>query len=413
MRIGAFQTEPIEGGGVRFCASAVWEDSARPTCEIRFEIGSELAGDARLDPNAFLVAAFVPALKHGERRIAVDGAVCPVLGRGLAAAAGVLRSWRPSRAPRPRIEPREGWRAAVPRAEREAAGYLTGGVDSLHLFYSNREDFPADHPSRLSHALWIRGLDYPDRENSPWAVSQYAKLDGPMSEIARDIGVTLVRVTTNLRQLDSDLSFFAHWYLGAALLATAHLLTGRFTTVALGSSWPAEHLVPWGTHPLLDVHYGSAALTVRHEALGISRVEKLARLRGRTAALARLISCSNAPAGEWLNCGRCTKCVRTLLEMEASGTLADARSFPPARVTATTIGSLELDNGTEYFWGKLVEPLRALGRDDVARAIEGKIRATLRHRARVEGRDWTGSLRRFDRDRLGGRLKRAYGKLRS
>lgn len=407
MRIGGFRKGPGTFG-TRFAATVVWEDSDRPPVEIWWDFDEELAEDACPDPNAFVAAAFVPALRHSERRIAVDGAVCPMLAAGLEVVGGVIRSWRPAAAPLPLLEPRDGWRAAIPRAVPASAGYLTGGVDSLHLFYSNREDFPADHPARLSQALWIRGLDYPGAEESPWAVSQYAKIEGPLREVAADIGVPLARMTTNLRRLEPDLSFFAYEYLGGALLSGAHLLAGRFTTVVLASSWPAEHLVPWGTHPLLDAGYESAALAIRHESLAARRVDKLVRLRGRTVALERLISCSDAPAGRTMNCGTCTKCIRTLVEMEAAGTLQNARSFPPGRVTADTIRGLEFDNGTEYFWRTLIAPMRARGRADVAAAIERKIRATIRHRRRVEGLDWSGALRRFDRDVLGGRIKKLY-----
>ncbi len=411
MRIGKVRTG-AGTFGTRFAATVAWEDSDRPPVEIWWDFDEELAADAFPDPNAFLAAAFVPALRHRERRIAIEGEVCPVLAAGLESVAGVIRSWRPKTAPAPRIEPREGWKAAIPRAAQASAGYLTGGVDSLDLFYANRDDFPAEHPARLSCALWIRGLDYPGTEESPWAASQYAKLEVPLREIAADIGVPLARITTNLRNMEPDLAFFAHEHLGGAILSGAHLLTRRFTTVALASSWPAEHLVPWGTHPLTDFGYESAALAIRHEALGLRRVEKLARLRDRTAALERLISCSDAPAGLAMNCGKCTKCVRTLVEMESSGTLEHARSFPPGRVTAETIGGLEFDHGTEYFWATLVRPMRALGREDVAAAIERKIRATIRHRRRVEGLDWTGAIRRLDRDVLGGRIKKLYRRVR-
>jgi hypothetical protein len=391
--------------GPRFSADVAWEDSERPPLAIGWELDDELGVDARPEPNAFLTAVFLPALRHRERRIAVEGSVCPLLGEGLAAAGRIVQSWSASPPEIPSIEPL-GWKASMPRSRPAAAGYLTGGVDSLHLFHANREDFPPDHPARLSHALWVRGLDDPGGEESARSISRYARLETPLREIAADAGVKLVRITTNLRRLDPDLVFFAHRFLGAALLSGAHLLTNRFSTVALASSWPAEHLIPWGTHPLLDVRYGSSALTIRHEALGLGRVEKLSRLRGRPEALARLITCSDAPAEETLNCGRCAKCVRTLVEMEASGTLEHARSFPAGRVTPAVIAGLELGNGTEYFWGTLVSPMRTLGRDDLAAAIESKIRETVRRTRRVEGRDWTGPFRRFDREVLGGRVKR-------
>jgi len=410
MKITGIRTE-AGSFGTRFAATVAWEDSARPPVEIWWDIPDELAADARPDPNAFLAAAFVPAFRHGEGRIAIEGTVCPLLGRGLHGIAQLLGSWWPGRAPAPVVEPAEGWSAAIPPSRPAAAGYLTGGVDSLHLLFSNLEDFPADHPERFSHALWIRGLDYPGAEEGDWARSQYARLEPVLSDLASSAGVRLAPVTTNLRRLEPDLSFLAYEYLAAALLSGAHLLTRKFSTVAVASSFPAERLPRWGTHPLIDRRLGSGGLFVRHAALGIGRIEKLARLRGRTDVLARLISCSNAPAGETLNCGHCTKCVRTLLEMEASGTLADARSFPAGEVTAATIAPLEIDGPTDYFWGRIVAPLRAAGREEVAAAIERKIRETIRHRRRVEGLDWTGAIRRFDRNVLGGRIKKTYRRI--
>ena len=410
MKISGIRTGP-GSFGTRFAATVFWEDSARPPVEIWWDVGEELEVDARPEPNAFLTAAFVPALRHGERRIAIEGAVCPLLGRGLQGIGQLLRSWWPGRGAAPVVEPEGGWKAAVPRSRPAAAGYLTGGVDSLHLLLSNLEEFPADHPERFTHALWIRGLDYPAAEESAWARSQYARLEPVLSDLAAIAGVRLAPVTTNLRRLEPDLSFFAYEFLGAALLSGAHLLTRSFSTVALASSFPAENLPRWGTHPLLDRRLGSGALFVRHAELGIGRIEKLARLRGRSDVLARLISCSDAPAGESFNCGRCTKCVRTRLEMEASGTLADARSFPADEVTAATIAPLEIDGPTDYFWGRIVAPLRAAGREEVAAAIERKIRATIRHRRRVEGLDWTGVIRRFDRNVLGGRIKKTYRRM--
>ena len=410
MRIGGFRAGPGTFGK-RFSGTVTWEDSERPPVEIWWDIDDDLANDAAPDPNAFLAAAYVPARRHGERRIAVEGTVCPVLADGLGTIGALLRSWRSKAGTLPAIEPADGWRAPVPREPAATAGYLTGGVDSLHLFHANRTAFPPDHPDRLTHALWIRGLDYPGAEEGEFARARYVRLDTPISEIAADLGVHLVRITTSVRRLDPDLSFLAFEFLGGALLSGAHLLARRFTTVALGSSWPAEHLVPWGTHPLLDPRYGSGALSIRHEALGLRRVEKLALLRGWPAGLSRLVTCSDAPAEKAVNCGRCTKCIRALVEMEASGTLAEARSFPDTRVDAATIDGLEFGNGTEYFWRTLVEPIRAAGRNDLAAAIERKIRQTVRRRRRIEGRDWTGTIRRWDRKVFGGRLKRTWRRI--
>src|SRR5690242_9842402 len=82
------------GSRRRISAQVTWEDCDRPSQEIYFEVGDE-AGDTALSPDAdaFVTAAVMPALWHGEKRIAVDAELCPDLRDGLITTMAVISDW--------------------------------------------------------------------------------------------------------------------------------------------------------------------------------------------------------------------------------------------------------------------------------------------------------------------------------
>src|SRR5436190_17680358 len=99
----------------RASARIEWEDSERPDREVYFETQARSAGDLLPDPNGFVLACALPATRHGERRISVEGAVCPVLRDGLQAAVGLLNGWYGSTRRLPILEPSLGFVAPYPR----------------------------------------------------------------------------------------------------------------------------------------------------------------------------------------------------------------------------------------------------------------------------------------------------------
>jgi hypothetical protein len=66
----------------RIRADVVWEDCDRPPFVLR-SVPAEHADLAGINPDAFLAAALYPARRAGERRVRVEGEICPLLVRGL------------------------------------------------------------------------------------------------------------------------------------------------------------------------------------------------------------------------------------------------------------------------------------------------------------------------------------------
>jgi len=403
-------TEVGKEGG-RACARALvdWEDRPRPATVLRVACDADGFGGSPGD--AFLAACFVPALRFGERRIAVDRPVCPRLADGLRTAAGIFRNWEPGLPGTPAIE--AGRASPVPPGPRRAALFFTGGLDSLFLLHENRRTVPLDHPASFRDSVWVAGLDF----SAPAPVAEGsqplpgARTDPGLVDLCRGAGAEPVTVTTNLLDIDHDFTSFGRYGIGASLAAIAHLMSARIHSASIASGWDIARLIPWGTHPFLDPRYASAAVAIRHENAGVPRLEKLTRLvREWPEALARIVVCNYRPEGPFPNCGRCYKCVETRTALEAIG-------FPPetfgrARVAPADIAGITVTSPYVDYWEALAGLLRAGGKSDLADAARDRIERARRHQAWLEDRGWKGRLRRWDRRVFGGRTGTAYRFLR-
>jgi hypothetical protein len=399
LRITDRRLEPA-GDAVRAIARVAWEESERPPLDLFFETDRSEAPGFRPDADAFLLACAFPAMRHGERRIAVDGAVCPRLRDGLDAAAAVLRGWYGPPRRLPAIEPSAGFVSPPPLRPFRAGMLFSGGVDSTALLRTNRREFPRSDPLSIADLLWVTAGDAPPEGE--------ALLRGALSRIASAADARLVPVRSNLRRLDDDLEFFAREHLSAAFLSAAHLFTGRISRISVASTVPSARAVPWGSHPQLDPLYGSAALEVRHAMPDVPRLEKVREISGWPAALENLHSCNDEPSDGKLNCQACEKCAETALELFAAGAPAPWPTFAAGVPGVSAIASLPVLQDVAGGWESLSGALAACGRGDLAAAIRRKLRERAAVRRWHEGTNWSGPLRRFDARWTGGRLRRAW-----
>jgi hypothetical protein len=403
LRITDLRLEPA-GDAVRAAARVAWEESERPPVDLFFETDGSDAAGFRPDANAFLLACAFPAMRHRERRIAVDGAVCPRLRDGLDAAAGVLRGWYGPPRRLPAIEPAAGFVSPPPLAPPRSGMLFSGGVDSTALLRANRREFPRSDPLSIADLLWVAAADAPPEGE--------ALLRGALSRIAAAAGARLLPVRSNLRRLDDDLEFFAREHLSAAFLSAAHLFAGRISRISVASTVPSARAVPWGSHPMLDPLYGSAALEVRHAMPDVPRLEKVREISGWAPALENLHSCNDEPSGGKLNCEICEKCVETALELFAAGAPGPWPTFPGGAPAASAIASLPVLQDVAGGWEELGAALAARGRADLAAAIGTKLRERAAARRWHQGTNWSGPLRRWDGRWTGGRMRKAWGTIR-
>jgi hypothetical protein len=82
-----------------------------------------------------------------------------------------------------------------------------------------------------------------------------------------------------------------------------------------------------GSHPLTDPLWSTEGTEIVHEGAEVGRADKVAKIAENPAALACLMVCANSVTS---NCGRCEKCLRTMIALRALGVSTTAfPEFPP------------------------------------------------------------------------------------
>ncbi|MBM3957832.1 MAG: hypothetical protein FJ313_07260 [Gemmatimonadetes bacterium] len=331
-------TASAAAGRTRAEALVTWEDADRPPVRPFVEVEATYGEGFAADPNGFLVAALLPAWHAGERRVTVEGSLCPVLRDNLGAATGTLRTWYPELGPPPQIEPTLGYAPHYP-ASGQALSFLSMGIDSLATLRANRLNLPPDHPASIRAALPVDVIREPGL-SEPETAHQHAKRLAGASRVAAESGIGAISVRTNLLQLDSDGWFFSYKWHGAVFASLAHFLSRRFSRAYIASSCCPPQGAPWGSHQLLDAYYGTADLQVEHHGVHLRRFDKVALLAEWPVALQNLLVCQGNDSGA-TNCGACEKCLRTMTALVAVGKLAECGAFPiddvPPELLATVI----------------------------------------------------------------------------
>lgn len=389
------------GGGARASARVSWEDSDRPPLELFVEAQGAGAAELSTEPETFLTACFLPAMRDGERRVEIEGAVCGRLAEGLAEAAALLGGAHVAGHGMPAIEPTRGLRSISPRRPVRAATFFTGGVDTLEMLRQNRRDHRPGSPGSFVEAVWMFGHLCPtDARTLEW---NRAALEAVAPVIARE-GFALTTVRTNIWDLAPDIPFLGEASLSSALASVAHALGSRFDSIAVASGRDVKRERLRGTCPMLDPLYSSGAVEIRHEPNPLTRFERVQLIAQSPELLENLIVCLSFPTPPQINCGECEKCLRTMTALVALGKLQDARLFPARGLTPELLRTARLDAHTAVYWDDCFPMLAKRGRTDLLDAIaEGRERT---RRAALWSADagWKGGLRRLDRRYLGGRL---------
>jgi hypothetical protein len=405
VKITDLNLSPVPAG---VCASArvEWEEVDRPPMTLRFDVEGEAAGEVRPTAEAFLLACAFPAFGRGERRVAVEGTVCPRLRDGLASAVALFRSWYGGHASSV-IEPSRGFASPHRAPSARSAVLLSGGVDSVDVLLTNRARFPHSDPDSIRDVVHVSGIGFVGPPDSP-AVESVSRRGRIAAEaIALATGSRFVQIRTNLVELESSYDFFVRRWYGSAFLSGIHLLAGSVTCASIASGHHlASGLMPSGSHPELDAFFSTGAVAVRHEGAERSRLDKV-RVIAAHSALRHLFVCHSWPGPDAPNCGRCEKCQRTLAEILVCGALDRAESFPRGTLSSDAISRSEIQDDSAIFWAPLVAPLRERGRDDLAGAAERFARAAARRRAWIRGGGWRGVVRRVDERIFAGNAMRA------
>jgi hypothetical protein len=388
---------------VRASARVLWEESGRSPLTLAFEAdaGTPGAEDMEASPEAFLSACALPAMRDGERRIAIEAPASPGLAAGIERAIALLREWYGSPRFSVAIEPSEGFREPRRRVPERTAMFFTGGADSRHMLLTHRREHPPRRPGAIEDALSTFGHLCPTTEAT---ASWNTRVVPVLAAAAQEQGLTFAAVRSNLWELAPEVAFVADESMGSALAASAHLFGRRFTRILKASGREAPGVLRSRLQAQTDRLFGSAAVDVVHSTSPATRFERLAAIAAEPPGVANLVVCLAFPSPPRLNCGECEKCVRTMLALLALGRLDEARRFPPGALSAEAIWRVDVGPHDVGYWSEVLPSLEARGRGDLAALVREKLHEPLRSAAWHRHDGWKGRLRRLDRRFLDGKL---------
>ncbi len=360
-----FETRIVQAGQTTRLVGRFQAEGGQPE-ELYFGVPEPLGGFLDDSADAFLPALLVPCMHAGED-LRIDPPVSPQLLRQVRLVQDILVSWHPGfRRVAVEASPREG----RPRARAEGVVALfSGGIDSFYTLLRSVKA-PRENDPRATHLLFVKGLEQPHHVLQGVEASIQR-----VGEVARETGTTLVVATTNLR--DRFTVNYERCYCGAAMASTVLALAKGIGTLLFPSGHSYAQLEPLGSHPLLDARWSTELLDVVHHGAEARRVDKTATLVvGWPESLPRLRVCLENSGGDF-NCGRCRKCLRTMVALEILGALRRASGFPEKLPPNT----FELLSKEDDVW---LEELQELGRriapgSEVTRLVDA-VRARSRRR---------------------------------
>ncbi len=313
------------------------------------------------DASAWLVAA-LPLALHRHEDLYVDGEVSPLLLSRLEEIQAVYASFDASvRRCQVRVSA-----AVEPRgAGSGVACMFSRGVDSM--FSATRRREPA-----LTHLVFCDTMEPIMDERVRAEELRLAR------EAAAAIGLPLVWVSMNLRDPGAQMIDYQDYH-GAGLATLALSLAGGFGRTVIPSGATYALAGPQGSHPLLDPLFSTESVTVEHDSVAQPRPGKvrfLARERPELLRYLKVCQMENRPD----NCGRCRKCMWTMIALQSAGALERAEGFPD-EIDLATIRELRLGHFIQRaFWN---EAVGALGDGERDRAVrEAVLSYPLRRSAR-------------------------------
>jgi hypothetical protein len=372
MLIGDLRKES-GGGEARVRARVTWEDTDRQPLDL--DIRVDQVHDAALwpDPSALLVACIVPAHRYGERRIRVEGELCPLLRDGVRAALNTLKFWYPTEfGPLPAVEATAGFRARYPASPGRSASLMSCGVDAMATLRWNKLNIPADHPAAIGGTIMLARERHPEIAPAQLARRNQA-YDAALAHIAAAAGVEGITARTNIFDLCNDGYFYDEKWHAALLAGVAGTFSNAYLRAYIAASDEPADLHPWGSHPVLDPNFSSAHFQVEHHGVFMARFAKIALLADWPQGLRYLRVCQKDFMPE--NCGECEKCIRTMTALEALGKLKGCGAFPSDEMTPALLRTVQeyemfTSNKQVAYFRELIEPLAARGRDDLVKVIQ-------------------------------------------
>ncbi|MEJ2346946.1 MAG: hypothetical protein P8090_16400 [Gammaproteobacteria bacterium] len=284
-------------GGRRVAEDVLW-----------YELGTAWGLPQDADADSYLRAVLLDAMSE-KRDICVQGTASKTLVRNLVELQSAWHRWLPDTFHTVSIDADELRDRETPKPGAVSAFSL--GVDSMFTVWRHTQRKLGNGSIDIRLGVLTHGFDIPLS-----ATDAFEKVRRTAAATLDELGLPLADIKTNFRQI-SHVNW--EYTFGSALVAALGNFKEAAGTGLVGSSNPYNALVlPWGSNPVTDHLLSAGDFAVVHDGASHNRPEKISEIANWETGCNNLRVCWEGKEYD-RNCGKCEKCLRTMLNFLACG----------------------------------------------------------------------------------------------
>jgi hypothetical protein len=201
-----------------------------------------------------------------------------------------------------------------------AAALFSGGVDASFTAWRHVRGQAGHATQQVRLGIFIDGFERVSVDRH----EEFVKVIPGVQDLAADLGIPLVVVSSNYRLLKApEFMARADQLYAPYLAALLHQFKGMVGAGLIPSSFHYNDkvLVHSESNPVTDPMLSSAVLRIVHDGASFRRIDKQAGLLHSWPLFEKNIRVCWSPLPDGGNCGRCEKCLRSML----GGLIANGR----------------------------------------------------------------------------------------
>jgi hypothetical protein len=218
-----------------------------------------------------------------------------------------------------------------PTSSARVGTFFSGGLDSFYTLLKNQD--------QITDIIFVHGLDI-KLNNKAYR----QRISKSIQEVAAHFSKNLLEIETNLRDLLDPYITYGRWGWSIALAAVGHLLHPYMNRIYLPENYSHGNLFPCGS-VVLPLWFTESFEFISH-GLDVTRLEKISSISNHDIVLHNLRVCHKSPEGA-LNCGRCEKCLRTMIGLEVNNSLDLCTTFE-RDLDINTVKKIALKHSSKY-----------------------------------------------------------------
>ncbi len=271
------------------------------------------------DASPFAAALLLPSMKKGED-LTIHGTISKQLYDGMLRIMRDVSQWGIGL----KTIKISADRLAKDTQDPEGTGtFFSGGVDSFYTYLKHKRD--KTKTGRVDSLIFVNnGFDIDPRNKSLWDLTLKN-----ITKIAKDEGIRLIVVESNINTHELLAPIVPWDYIHGACLASVGLfLRNGLRRIYVPSTQSVDQQFPWGSNLALDKLWSTGITKFIHDGSERERLDKVvSEVAKSPLALKYLRVCYKNTSAAY-NCGKCDKCLRTMVNLYIAGALDKAETFP-------------------------------------------------------------------------------------